>query len=155
MSDAKHSIVVLLAVLLTCGAIWFAISAPPLSTPRVFLNQRQAVQSVRDLNLAEHRFIAQHPGMGLECDLSKLGEQGFVDRVIASGTRSGYILAIQCLEDNSPKAMHYTITAVPVVPGMTGNFALCADQGGEIWYSENGSVSDCLAKHKPIEQKYR
>jgi hypothetical protein len=32
---------------------------------------------------------------------------------------------------------------------------LCADQSGEVWYSEHGLVSDCLSMRKQVEKKYR
>jgi len=141
------------------AALLVAIFPP--STSRVFLNQRRAVESMRELNLAEHSYAAQHPDAGFACELSELGEQGvgppvgLIDRVLASGTKSWYHFEIRCSQSGSEKATVYTITAVPTLPGTTGVYAFCADQKGEIWYSENGSISDCLAMHKPIEQKYR
>lgn len=89
------------------------------------------------------------------CKLSDLGEQNLVDQVLASGTKSGYHFELRCLQQGSQKVTGYAITALPVMPGRTGNYALCADQSGEIWYSENGKASDCLAMHKPIERKYK
>jgi hypothetical protein len=40
----------------------------------------------------------------------------------------------------------------PVNAGTTGKYAVCTDQSGQIWYSENGSAAECLETRKPIEQ---
>ena len=152
---AKRSILVVILAFLILVVVW----PPSLSTPRVFLNQRRAVLSIEDVSLAESKYAAQHPAAGYACSLSDLGEQGsgigLVDRVLASGTKAGYHFEIQCPQRESQKVARYAIIATPVNPGTTGKYALCSDQSGLIWYSENGSVSDCLAMHKPIERKYR
>jgi hypothetical protein len=143
-------------------AALFLVGIFPPKTPRTFLNHRRAVASIRSLNLAEHNYAEQHPNAGFACNLSDLGDQGsgsaptvgFMDRVLPSGTKSSYHFEIGCAQSESQKATTYTITAVPTKPGTTGVYALCTDQSGELWYSENGT-SDCLVKHKPIEQKYR
>jgi hypothetical protein len=135
----------------------------PPKTPRTFLNHRRAVESIRRLNLAEHDYAAQHPDLGFACSIRELSEQGaelasrvsFVDPVLASGTKSSYHFEIGCAHSGIHKGKAYTITAVPTEPGKTGLYALCTDQSGEIWYSENGSTSDCFARHKAIEHKYR
>jgi len=110
--------------------------------------------SIRDLSTAERKYAAQRPGAEYACNLNDLSEQGLVDGVLASGTRAGYQFEIRCLQDSAPKVMGYIITAVPVSPGTTGKYAVCADQSGEVWYNENGVVSDCLAMRKPVERKY-
>jgi hypothetical protein len=149
MAFAKHSFLVGLTVL-TSAAIWGAFR--PLSTPRIFLNQRHATISIAEVNLAQQNYSAQHPRTGYACTLSDLGEQGTVDRVL---TKAGYRFEIQCPQRGAQKAERFTITAVPVSPGVTGQYAFCADQSGEVWYSEHGSVSDCLATRKQVERKYR
>jgi hypothetical protein len=127
----------------------------PLSTPRVFLNQRRATMSIREVNLAQQNYLAQHPRTGYACNLSDLSEQGAVDGVLASGTKAGYHFEIQCPQRSAQNPKSFTITAVPLNPGVTGQYALCADQSGEVWYSEHGLVSDCLAMRKQVGRKYR
>ena len=161
MAFAKRTFLAVFIVMFASAVFFLAIFPP--STPRIFLNQRRAVESIRQLNVAEHDYAAQHPDAGFACNLSDLGEQGsesrssvgHVDRVLASGTKASYHFEILCPQDDSQKATRYTITAVPVEAGMTGKYALCSSQSGEIWYSENGTASDCLAMRKPVEQKYR
>jgi hypothetical protein len=155
MAWAKRSILVVILVFFILVVVW----PRSLSTPRIVLNQHSAVRSIEDVSLAERKYAARHPETGYACNLSDLGEQGseigLVDRLLASGAKSGYHFDIRCPQNGNQKATAYTITALPVEPGHTGTYALCSDQRGEIWYSENGSAADCLETRKPIEQKYR
>jgi hypothetical protein len=133
----------------------------PSSAPRIFVNQRRATLSIEDVSLAERKYAARHPETGYACNLSDLGGQGsevgLVDPVLASGTKAGYHFEIQCAqrESQSQKVALYAIIATPVNPGTTGKYAVCTDQSGQIWYSENGSAADCLETRRPIEQKYK
>jgi hypothetical protein len=81
-------------VVLISAAMWGAFR--PLSTPRIFLNQRRATISIREVNLAQQNYSAQHPRTGYACTLSDLGQQDAVDGVLASGTKAGYHFEIQC-----------------------------------------------------------
>ena len=159
----KHSLISALSAVSLLSAVLLLAIFLPQETPRLVLNQYRAVHSVRDLSLAEHNYALQHLDTGFACDLGELGEQsskpgdevGLIDRVLASGTKSSYHFELMCFQSRAEKADSYTITAVPTKPGRSGSYAFCTDQNGEIWYSENGSASDCLAKHKQIEHKYR
>jgi hypothetical protein len=123
---------------------------------RIRMNHIRAMNNLRDLNLAEHKFATLHPDKGFACRLRDLGALGLVDAVLASGKRNAYHFEIRCPEKiSSQRVTSYTITAVPDVPGTTGNFAVCTDQDSEIWYSANGSVSDCFASREPVDGEYR
>jgi hypothetical protein len=150
---------IVLGLVLVSTLIFLAIFPP--DTPRVFLNQRRAVQSIRVLNGAEKTYAEQHPMVGFACRIADLDgnnpEQppaSLPDLVLLSGTKAGYHFEARCTPGDSYKTTNYTITAVPTKPGITGEYALCSDESGQAWYSENGSISDCLAMHKPIERKY-
>jgi hypothetical protein len=153
MALAKRSILVVILVFFTLVVVW----PRSLSTSRIFLNQRRAILTIEDVSLAERKYAARHPETGYACNFRELGEQGsgagLVDRVLASGTKAGYHFEIQCPQRESQKVAHYAIIATPVNPGTTGKYALCTDQSGQIWYSENGSAAGCIETRKPIEQK--
>ena len=160
MALAKRSLIIAI-VLFISGFIWLGIFPPNAS--RIFLNHRRAVGSIQVLILAEHNYEQRNPDAGFACNLGDLSEHGpepsstvaLDDRVLTSGTKGGYHFNIGCPQNGNQKARAYTITALPVEPGHTGTYALCTDQRGEIWYSESGSDSDCLATQKPVEKKYR
>ena len=159
MGAGKRRLPIALAVFLIMIGVWIGISPP--KTPRIFLNQRRAVASIQALNLAEQEYATLHPDTGFACNISDLGRNdsevsrsALVDRVLVSGTSSWYHFDIRC-SPSVGRAAAYRITALPVEPGVTGQYALCTDQSREIWYSENGSPSDCLATRKPVDRKYR
>ena len=161
MAPSKRMALAAIILLLMLTASLLAIFPP--NTPRIFLNHRRAVESIRKLSVAEQGYAAQHPDEGFTCNLSDLGEKGpnpvskvdFIDPVLASATKAGYHFEIGCAKSGPRKATAYTITAVPTEPGTTGEYAICTDQSGEIWYSENGMTSDCLTKRKVVQQRYR
>jgi hypothetical protein len=76
----------------------------PLSTPRIFLNQRSPTKSIWEVNLAQQIYSAQHPRAGYACTLSDLGEQSAVDGTLASGTKSGFHFEIQCPKRGAQKS---------------------------------------------------
>jgi hypothetical protein len=159
MTTGKRTFLAGLAAFFIAAVFWLGIFPP--DTPRIFLNQRRAVESIRELNLAEYDFVAQHSDAGFACDLGDLFEHGsqalsrfsHLDRVLASDTNP-YYFEIRC-SPSVGRATAYTITAIPKEPGKTADYALCTDQRGEIWYGEDGSLSDCFATHKPVERKYK
>ena len=161
MAISKSKVLMLFIAFLFIGALLLSIFPP--NAPRTFLNHRRAVQSMRSLSIAERSYAERHPETGFACNLRDLGEPrslstpqtGSIDQVLASGTKFFYHFEIACDQGPSQKTTDYTITAVPTDPGRTGLYALCTDQSGDIWYSANGSASDCLQSHKLIEQKYR
>src|SRR5262249_54050690 len=122
---------------------------------RIFLNQRRASISLREISQAQANYLMQHPDAGYACSLSGLGKQGAVNRVLASGAKSGYQFQIQCAQLNGKKAESFIVTGVPRNPGVTGQYALCGDEAGEVWYGERGSISQCLAMRKIVESQYR
>ena len=186
MSSPKRSPLMEFARLcLICIAGVFLLGVmAPMCAPRVVLNEHQAVESVRLVNLAQ-KYAELHRRFA--CTLSELGQEvwpgsdgGLVDRVLASGTKSGYRFEIQCARRFHLKSAHiksanikdankkgaskngasekstgYTVTAVPVVSGRMGRYALCSDHNGEIWYSENGVAAECLAERRAVGAKYR
>ncbi len=143
--------------------VFFVLGLAPLTHPRIAMNHRRAVKSLQEMNAAEQNYGARRPGGGFACSIAQLAHRnsglssgpGSIDPVLASGTKAGYRFEIRCPGADGSRFTAYTITAVPIEPGVTGRFALCTDQHGEVWYSSNGSPSDCLAMRKPAEGNVR
>jgi hypothetical protein len=152
MTAAKWSI---LAILVVFFLVVVSFGVLPHEASRIFLNQYRAVRSMSQVNLAERNYAIRHPEAGYACSLTDLGKDGLVDSVLASQTKNSYRFEIQCLKDGVQRVSSYAVTAVPESQGVTGNYSLCTNQNGEIWYSENGIAADCLAARRPIERKYR
>lgn len=108
----------------------------------------RAAASLTRLNAAQKSYAASSPAHGFACRFAQLHA---LDTLTESGTSSGYKFELHCAE---PESAGYTLTAVPSEPGVTGKDALCTDQSGSIWYSENGSATECLAQRKPAPPKY-
>ena len=149
MAVTKRTLLIAFIVFLLWVAVYWV---PNHSDTRIPRNESGAAHNVRTLNLAEHNYAAQYPNAGFVCSLCDLGELDLIDGALASGTKWGYHFEIQCPQDGSQKATRYTFTAVPMKPGTTGKAAFCTDQGGEIWYSKNGSAEECLAMRKAVKQ---
>lgn len=162
MRPIRQRLLIALPLLLLLAMIVLAALLPR-EPSRIFLNQFRAVKSIQEVNLAQQDYAKRNPNAGFACRLADLGEQNsaatsegvFVDGVLASGTKAGYEFQIRCLASSTKKWASYTITAVPTRQGITGEYALCSDNSGEIWYSENGSAPDCLQEHKPVGRSYR
>ena len=145
-TPVKRLLLGVLIVLLIAVVVGL-IFAPTLSQPRIPYNHRRAILSITTLSLAGSTCASRQPNSGYSCELTDLGEQGLVDRVLASGTKSGYHFEIHGLQ-----SQNFSITAVPISPGTTGKYAFCTDQSERVWYSESGSVTDCLGMRKPVER---
>jgi hypothetical protein len=158
---AKRASLVAFGILFVL-TIFFLTAFPP-ATPRVLLNHRRAVKSIRTFNLAESDHVSRYPEVGFACNITDLAPEldpeqpstgPLRDRVLLSGKKAGYLFEIRCLQNDGQKAVGYNVTAVPTQPGVTGTFALCSDQTGQVWYSENGSAEDCLKMRKQIGHEY-
>jgi hypothetical protein len=156
---------VLTRALIGAGATFVAtvvLFLGPLPEPsRTFMNQRRAAVSIQSVIVAQRNFDAQHPDSGFACSLEELastetlddGSAPGIDRLLASGEKAGYDFDIRCDASAAGRAARYTVTAVPTQPGVTGNWAICSDQRGQIWFSPNGSASDCLGGRRLIDLK--
>ncbi len=155
----------------TKGAVWSAIivlvvaamflTTYRLSTPRIFLNERRALISIRQLKVAENHYAARYGDKGFACKIADLVElsnssskENHVDSVLLTGASSQYSFELTCAQRGTLRGRDYTITAAPIRPGVSGQRGYCTHQGADIWYSENGWVGDCLVTRKRVEEQY-
>jgi hypothetical protein len=149
-------VLVTLAIVMFGLLVWVGVFPP--HHGRIPANEATAIRNIQRLNVAQQRYAARHLEVGFACNLTSLGQQesglgidDSIDPVLASGTRSGYHFELRCSRDRNGKAMTYEITALPLVPGTTGNRAFCTDQTSKIWYSKNGSSEECLTRQKQMQ----
>jgi len=118
-----------------------AIAIPNLLRSRISANEASAVGSLRSINTAEVSYSSTYPDSGYACSLGVLGPTtgtpsataaGLIDGVLASGTKSGYSIAVGGC--SGTPAMAYTINASPVMPNQSGIRLFCSDQTGIIRY---------------------
>ena len=108
-----------------------AIAIPNLLRARMQANEASAVSSIHAVNTAEISYSALFPTVGYAPTLLSLGDGGtspcpgspaascYLDSALANGTKSGFHF-LYTQDASSTPSLHYTITANPVSPGITG-----------------------------------
>jgi hypothetical protein len=130
-------------------AVWLAVFPP--SHSRKMTNHIRALKNVRNVISAEQAFSAKNPE-GYTCDLQQLSPH--VGGVLAGGEASSYKFALLgCKVDAGGRVASYQVTAVPLNREV-GDFGFCANELGQVWYSESGSPQDCLTRRVPSPKKY-
>ncbi|HVP63599.1 MAG TPA: prepilin-type N-terminal cleavage/methylation domain-containing protein [candidate division Zixibacteria bacterium] len=128
-----------------------AIAIPNLLKSRIAANEASAVGSVRSINTAEVTYSATYPDTGFALALTNLGgtstgtassaSAGLLDSVLSSGTKSGYkFVAAGSNGGTGTINTQYTVTAIPLNTGTTGQRSFYSDQSGVIRYNTSGSA---------------
>ncbi len=109
-----------------------AIAIPNLLRSRIAANQASAIQSCRVVNSAEITYLSAY-AQGYASTLAALGPPsgggqpsasaaGFIDSILAAGTKSGYIFSYTPVDsDVNGHYAGYTLSGAPSSPGLTGN----------------------------------
>jgi type IV pilus assembly protein PilA len=135
-----------------------AIAIPNLLRSRIAANEASAVGSVRTINTAEITYASTYPNVGFAA-LASLGgaggtsaAAGLIDSVLASGTKTGYTLAV--VPGSGTPVPSYTITANPV-SAQTGTRHFCSDQSGVIRVDPTTTITGdgtaCAATLTPLQ----
>ncbi len=142
-------------VLIGLGAFFFIvvplllalIAIPTVGSMRKKANDVSAIQSIRTIITAENMYEVNYSANGFACSLSALGgdpKSGppdpraaqLIQPDLASGVKSGYLFKITGCTNNA-----YTLTAVPLRIGSTGDRGFCADQSGIIKFDPAGGTN--------------
>lgn len=129
-----------------------AIAIPNLLRSRIATNQASAVGSLRTINTAAITYASTY-NQGYPTSLAALGPPrsgaapdanaaDLIDQVMASGTRSGYVLTYAPGEKGADgRVDKYTLHADPVIPGNTGMNHYFTDDNGVIRQETDGPAS--------------
>ncbi len=130
-----------------------AIAIPNLLKSRMAANESSAVGSVRTINTAQATYQMTYPSVGFTCVLRTLGPPGslsigplaadLIDGQLASGKKSGYRLQLANCPPVLPRTT-YSVAAVPLTVGSTGQRAFCSDASAAISYSADGQAVTCF-----------
>jgi type IV pilus assembly protein PilA len=127
-----------------------AIAIPNLLRARMAANESSAVGSVRTINTAEISYFTTY-GVGFAplaslggvtpCTAA-LGQGCLIDNTLALGTKSGYTMNTPGVAAGTASAptVAYTVTAVPVAIGQSGQRGFFSDQSGVIRYNLTGAA---------------
>ncbi len=143
-------------------AIVAAIAIPGLLRSRLSANEASAVSGIRTISTAETGFQAaafadaNNDGLGDYGTLQQLADpdgggvsQPFIDSVLSSGNKLGYVYTANIVAGTVENPPAYTCTAVPASSGRTGWRQFYVDETGVVRTTGDGSPVD--ASSPPLD----
>ncbi len=145
-----------LLIVMAIIAILMLIAIPTMGNMTRYANETSAQQSIRAINMAESQYNSTYPSNGYACSLTALGgdpqsgaptptSSQMLQPDLASGVKSGYQFAIgNCTKVNNggtDRITGYTVTAIPLTVGKSGNRTFCSDQFGSIKFDPTGGTN--------------
>jgi type IV pilus assembly protein PilA len=151
MKKQKGFSLIELLIVVAIILIIAAIAIPNLLRSRMAANEASAVGSVRTINTAEVTYSTTY-GTGY-APLGNLGGANpctavaatacLIDSVLSAGTKSGYTLSTPAPAAAGTIAapnVVYSVNAVPIVVGQSGQRSFCSDQSGVIRNDPTGAA---------------
>jgi type IV pilus assembly protein PilA len=145
----------LIELLIVVGIILVlaAIAIPAFLRARINANEASAVSAVRTIHSAQVQYLQFYPTAGFADDIAKLGpptsgpptasNANLLDFVLGCATqpcsKSGYNFAID--NTSGTPINSFRITAVPIMPGHTGNRGFCSTEPGVITADPAGGTN--------------
>ncbi len=141
-------LLIVIAIILVISAI----AVPNLIKSRVQANESSAVYSIRAVNTAQVTYNVTYPTAGYASTLAQLGPSsgpvdstaaGLLDNVLGCAsqpcTKSGYVFQITDVSGTPVSA--YSVVAVPVQAGTTGNRGFCSNNMNPVMADPNGGTN--------------
>ena len=122
-----------LMIVVAIIAIIAAIAIPSLLNARKAGNEASAISSCRTLGTVNEQYRTRF--QAYSSSLANLSATGYIDSVLASGTKSGYAFTY------SGATNTWTVSAVPSTAGTTGDRGFFVDQSGVIRFAATGAAT--------------
>lgn len=153
-SEAGFTLIELLIVM-SLILILMTLAIPGYEKIMKSAHEKSAIASLRALNMAEGSYSTDFPTHGYACTTAQLGGKsgaaptpeaaGIIPEDLASGNKSGYTFTITCgaktTINNVDQYSSYTITAVPISVGKTGDRGYCTEPSGQVRIDYKGGTN--------------
>ena len=127
------SLIELLMVVSVIGLL-AALAVPNLVQSKKAANEASAIAAIRELTTAQMTYSAT-VGSGSFGSMASLQDAGFIDSGLGSGTKDGYNYTVTATGSTA-----FTLTAVPISSGLTGERGFYCDETAVIRYTTDGSA---------------
>lgn len=152
-NDYGFSLIELLIVVAVIGII-AAIAAPNLIKSRQAANEASAIGSVRSIGTSQAAYQSTTGrGDAFATNLVSLNSVGFIDAVLASGSKSGYGFACNGSASAGSQPATFDTTAIPEMTGGygTGNRSFYSNDSYVIFQTAGSTVMTRTTPGIPIQ----
>jgi type IV pilus assembly protein PilA len=122
-----------LMIVIAIISIIVVIAIPSIAGAKLASNEASAISSLRTLTTANQHYRTRF--QRYPTALTDLSATGYIDTVLGTGSKSGYVFAFSGSTDT------WSIAADPSVPGTTGFRGFFVDESGVIRFSEPGPAT--------------
>ncbi len=138
-----------LMIVIAIIAIIAAIAIPNLIEARKGSNEAAAIGALRTITTSQALFREGDKDKNGTLDyapsLEALEKVGLIDRVLASGTKQGYLYRVEQADE-----LRFSATATPVTPGKSGDRSFFVDESGVIRFRTSPPGARAGPKDTPV-----
>ncbi len=123
-----------LMIVVSIIAIIAAIAIPSLLAARISGNEASAISSMRTLSTVQEQYRTRFGAYSLS--LVNLGSAGYIDSVLAGGTKSGYVFGGETAVGNT----NWSVNCDPVTQSVTGERHFFVNESGVIRFATSAAA---------------
>ena len=136
MKNSRGFSLIEIMFVITIIGIVASFAIPYLSETTAAARESGAITNVRSLVTSQLNYSLTKSFGSFAADLATLQASGYIDSVLGSGTREGYLYSL------SGNSIAFTIQARPITYGSTGNRSFFSDESAVIRYNSADAPAD-------------